>query len=160
MPHNCEAKVLSQTEECGVHLFQLHGLCCWLNLHQMSKTSPFHYHLHKTQTLQVCETCASRIWLNIKSESCNKNLSGGCKRWLGLRATLNQALFYEFRRSKTWQRGKEMFWVKVFTRSVSPGDFHERYRHGGGVDGQISVQIDDDADVEHVDSDWNTERMS
>lgn len=36
---------------------------------------------------------------------------------------------------------------------VSPGDLHERDGHGGGVDGQVAVQVDDDADVEHVDSD-------
>lgn len=38
-------------------------------------------------------------------------------------------------------------------KTFSPGDLHEGYGHGGGVDGQVSVQIDDDADVEHVDSD-------
>lgn len=35
----------------------------------------------------------------------------------------------------------------------SPGHLHQRYGHGGGVDGQVSVQIHDDADVEHVDAD-------
>lgn len=34
----------------------------------------------------------------------------------------------------------------------SPGHLHERYGHGGGVDGQVAIQINDDADVEHVDA--------
>lgn len=34
----------------------------------------------------------------------------------------------------------------------SPGHLHERYGHGGGVDGQVSIQINDDAEVEHVDA--------
>lgn len=35
---------------------------------------------------------------------------------------------------------------------VSPGDLHERDGHSGSVDGHVSVQVDDDADVEHVDA--------
>lgn len=40
--------------------------------------------------------------------------------------------------------------------AFSPGDLHQGDGHGGGVDGQVSVQVHDDADVEHVDSDWKT----
>lgn len=37
-------------------------------------------------------------------------------------------------------------------KPVLPGNFHQGYGHGCGVDGQVSVQIDDDADVEHIDA--------
>lgn len=39
------------------------------------------------------------------------------------------------------------------TKPVLPGNFHQGYGHGCGVDGQVSVQVDDDADVEHIDTD-------
>lgn len=39
----------------------------------------------------------------------------------------------------------------------SPGHLHQRYGHRRGVDRQVSVQINYDADVEHVDADWKTE---
>lgn len=45
-------------------------------------------------------------------------------------------------------------------RGDSPGHLHQRQGHGGGVDGQVSIQVDDDADVEHVDAHWNTKRRT
>lgn len=38
--------------------------------------------------------------------------------------------------------------------AVLPGDLHQRDRHGSSVDGQVSIQVDNDADVEHVDANY------
>ena len=36
-------------------------------------------------------------------------------------------------------------------RGHSPGHLHEGEGHGSGVDGQVSVQVNDDTEVEQVD---------
>ena len=36
-------------------------------------------------------------------------------------------------------------------RGHSPGHLHEGEGHGSGVDGQVPVQVNDDAEVEQVD---------
>lgn len=39
-------------------------------------------------------------------------------------------------------------------RGHSPGHLHEGEGHGGSVDGQVPVQVDDDAEIEQVDPHW------
>lgn len=57
------------------------------------------------------------------------------------------------RRSReTNTHGNKHFLKGNVVAADSPGHLHERYGHGGGVDGQVAVQINDDADVEHVDA--------
>lgn len=49
---------------------------------------------------------------------------------------------------------REPTWLQLVGRGHSPGHLHEGEGHGCGVDGQVPVQVDDDAEVEQVDPHW------
>lgn len=49
---------------------------------------------------------------------------------------------------------REPAWLQLVGREHSPGHLHEGEGHGCGVDSQVPVQVDDDAEVEQIDPHW------